>query len=86
MLQDAYVLDKENRAIVLASIERHCAYRGWNLLAAHVRSNHLHIIVESRTRPKHFSRRSSTSGCALRWRSHPNKLTTSALCVAKATG
>lgn len=52
MLQDAYVLDKENRAIVLASIERHCAYRGWNLLAAHVRSNHLHIILESGIRPE----------------------------------
>ena len=37
---------------MLAVIQRHCAYRGWNLLAAHVRSNHVHIIVEAETRPE----------------------------------
>ena len=26
--------------------------RGWDLLAAHVRSNHVHAIVESETRPE----------------------------------
>ncbi|MCL4401973.1 MAG: hypothetical protein M1436_04815, partial [Acidobacteria bacterium] len=45
MLQDPYVLDESGRAVVLAAIQRHCAYRGWNLLAAHVRSNHVHTIV-----------------------------------------
>jgi REP element-mobilizing transposase RayT len=52
MLQDPYVLDHASRAVVLAAIQRHCALRGWNLLAAHVRSNHLHAIVESETRPE----------------------------------
>jgi hypothetical protein len=33
-------------------IQRHCVYRGWNLLAAHVRSNHVHTIVEAETRPE----------------------------------
>jgi REP element-mobilizing transposase RayT len=52
MLQDPYVLDREGRAIVLASLRRHCGYRGWNLLAAHVRSNHVHAIVEAEIRPE----------------------------------
>jgi REP element-mobilizing transposase RayT len=52
MLQDPYVLDEAARQLVLVAIQRHCAYRGWNLLAAHVRSNHVHVIVEAETRPE----------------------------------
>ena len=52
MLQDPYVLDAVARPVVLAAIHRHCAYRGWNLLAAHVRSNHVHILVEAETQPE----------------------------------
>jgi REP element-mobilizing transposase RayT len=52
MLQQPYVLDQARRAIVLAAIQKHCAYRGWNLLAAHVRSNHVHTIVEAETLPE----------------------------------
>jgi REP element-mobilizing transposase RayT len=52
MLQDPYVLDQVRRDVVLAAIHRHCALRGWNLLAAHVRSNHVHVIVESEARPE----------------------------------
>ena len=52
MLQDPYVLAEGARPVVLAAIQRHCAHRGWNLLAAHVRSNHVHVIVEAETRPE----------------------------------
>ena len=52
MLQDPYVLDQAGRAVVLAAIQRHCAHRGWNLLAAHVRSNHVHAVVETEARPE----------------------------------
>ncbi len=52
MLQDAYVLNEFSRAVVLAAIQRHCTLRGWNLLAAHVRSNHVHAIVESEVQPE----------------------------------
>ena len=52
MLQDPYVLNATGRTIVLTAIQKHCAYRGWNLLAAHVRSNHVHAIVEAETRPE----------------------------------
>jgi len=52
MLQDPYVLDEASRTVVLAAIQRHCAQRGWNLLAAHVRSNHVHAVVEAEARPE----------------------------------
>ena len=52
MLQDPYMLDREARAVVLASLRKHCAHRGWSLLAAHVRSNHVHTIVEAEIRPE----------------------------------
>lgn len=52
MLQDPYELVPASRAMVLAAIQRHCAHRGWNLLAAHVRSNHVHVVVEAETRPE----------------------------------
>ncbi len=52
MLQDPYVLDHASRTVVLAALQGHCAHRGWNLLAAHVRSNHVHVIVEAEAQPE----------------------------------
>jgi REP element-mobilizing transposase RayT len=52
MLQEPYLLDEVSRVGVLAAIQRHCALRGWNLLAAHVRSNHVHAVVESEMLPE----------------------------------
>ena len=52
MLQDPCVLDEAGRAVVLATIQGYCTHRGWNLLAAHVRSNHVHAVVEAETRPE----------------------------------
>jgi REP element-mobilizing transposase RayT len=52
MLHVPFMLDEERRTVVLASIQQHCVYRGWSLLAAHVRSNHVHAIVEADVRPE----------------------------------
>ena len=52
MLQEPYVLDRARRVVVLKALQRHCAHRGWKLLAAHVRSNHVHAIVEAEVRPE----------------------------------
>ena len=52
MLQEAYVLDEQGRAAVLAALRSHCLHRGWRLLAAHVRSNHVHAVVEAEVRPE----------------------------------
>jgi len=40
------------REIVLRSIQEVCSHRNWNLIAAHVLSNHLHVIVEGVDRPE----------------------------------
>jgi len=52
MVQDPYLLDETGRAVVLAAIRKHAKYRKWNLLAAHVRSNHVHIVVDAEARPE----------------------------------
>jgi REP element-mobilizing transposase RayT len=52
MLQNPYLLDQAGRKIVMEAIERHCAHRGWNLLAAHVRSNHAHAVVQAEALPE----------------------------------
>ncbi len=52
MVQDPYGLDQTSRAVVLEAITSHCGHRGWKLLAAHVRSNHVHVVVEAETRPE----------------------------------
>jgi REP element-mobilizing transposase RayT len=38
-------LDTTRREIVLKSLKEVCKHRTWTLLAAHVRSNHVHIVV-----------------------------------------
>jgi REP element-mobilizing transposase RayT len=52
MAQQPYQLDQESRASVLAVMRHHCEYRGWNLLAAHVRMSHVHVVVEAQVRPE----------------------------------
>jgi len=52
MLDEPYLLDQTGREVVLAALRQHCAYRGWNLLAAHVRLTHVHAIVEAEIRPE----------------------------------
>jgi hypothetical protein len=47
-----YLLDGTRRELVLGSIHEVCSHRGWNLLAAHVRLNHVHTVVEADTRPE----------------------------------
>ena len=45
-------MDGDSRAVVLHALEQVCWHRGWNLLAAHVRSNHVHVIVETEVPPE----------------------------------
>ena len=52
MPQAPYRLDRDSRAAVLAALRGHCVHRGWPLLAAHVRTNHVHVIVEAEVRPE----------------------------------
>ncbi|HKW98592.1 MAG TPA: transposase [Bryobacteraceae bacterium] len=52
MVQPPYALDRARRATVLAAIQEVCAHRGWQLIAAHVRATHVHLIVEAEVSPE----------------------------------
>ncbi len=43
---DIYLLDDRRRPIVLAAVLTTCALEHWALIAAHIRTNHAHLIVE----------------------------------------
>ncbi len=47
-----YVMDSESRAMSLQALTEVCSHRGWNLFAAHVRTNHVHVIVEAEVPPE----------------------------------
>ena len=51
MSEQPYLLDSSRRNIVLNAIKEVCFYRKWTLLAAHVRTNHVHIIVHAMVSP-----------------------------------
>jgi REP element-mobilizing transposase RayT len=52
MDQAPYDLDEIRRDAVLKAIQEVCARRSWSLLAAHVRSNHVHTVVEAQAEPE----------------------------------
>jgi REP element-mobilizing transposase RayT len=52
MDQAPYVLNGDRRACVLGSLGENCAYHGWTLLAAHVRSTHVHAVVDAEIEPE----------------------------------
>jgi REP element-mobilizing transposase RayT len=52
MDQAPYHLDQIRRDALLEAIQEVCAHRGWSLLAAHVRSNHVHTVVEAGVLPE----------------------------------
>ncbi len=43
MNQAPYLLDRDSRAAVLDALREVCLHRCWGLLAAHVRTNHVHV-------------------------------------------
>ena len=45
MDQPPYRLDQARRQAVLAAIIERCPQREWDLIAVHVRANHVHMIV-----------------------------------------
>jgi len=52
MDQEPYYLDTMRRDGVLAAIQEVCLHRGWFLLAAHVRSSHVHTVVDADSPPE----------------------------------
>ena len=70
MSEVPYILDDVRRRIALAAIQEVCVFRKWSLLAAHVRSNHVHIVLHALINPEpimntfksYLSRRLNMSG------------------------
>jgi REP element-mobilizing transposase RayT len=52
MEQPPYFLDEVRRTTVLDAVREVCLHHGWSLWAAHVRTNHVHVIVEADVRPE----------------------------------
>jgi REP element-mobilizing transposase RayT len=53
MCQPRYLLDDKHRQIVMQAMREVCSHRGWTLLAAHVRTNHVHAVVEANRSAEH---------------------------------
>lgn len=47
-----YRMDARRREAVLAALQERCCERGWSLMAGHVRTNHVHLVVEAEPRPE----------------------------------
>src|SRR4051794_23299374 len=52
MDQVPYLLDKDRRVTVLNALREVCFHRGWSFWAAHVRTNHVHAVVEADVPPE----------------------------------
>jgi hypothetical protein len=47
-----YSLDHRGRTVVLEALKQVCSQRHWIMLACHVRSTHVHVIVEGNAKPE----------------------------------
>ncbi len=54
MLQSPYLLDHHQRQIVLDTIKEVCKHHEWILLATHVRTNHVHLVIHAITSPENI--------------------------------
>ena len=52
MKHPPYALDEAKRKVVFEAIQVVCRWREWNLLALHVRSNHVHTVVDADRSPE----------------------------------
>jgi lysozyme family protein len=52
MDQPPYALDRSRRDAVLQAILDRATQRGWTVLAAHVRTNHVHVVITAEVVPE----------------------------------
>jgi REP element-mobilizing transposase RayT len=52
MDQAPYILNAPGRSAVLDSIREVCLHRQWALQAAHVRTTHVHVVVDAEEKPE----------------------------------
>ncbi len=51
MTQPAYVMDGPRRKVVRDAVVEICREKDWDLLALHVRTNHVHVVVSAEREP-----------------------------------
>ena len=51
LAQPPFRMDDAARAVVRDAIIDHCAFRRWELVTLNVRSNHVHVVVQSNLTP-----------------------------------
>lgn len=51
MVQPEYVMDAARRRVVRDALVAICREKEWNLLALHIRSNHVHVVVQADREP-----------------------------------
>ena len=47
LLHPPITLDAEERALILRSVRQVCDHRAWTLYAAHIRTNHVHAVIQA---------------------------------------
>ena len=52
MTEEPYLLDEQRRQALLEAIQETCSHRGWDLLTAHARTNHVHAVVAADAKPE----------------------------------
>jgi REP element-mobilizing transposase RayT len=52
MDQPAYEMDEPHRRAAIQGIADRCARHDWQLIAVHVRSNHVHVVVGAEEKPE----------------------------------
>ena len=52
MTRPAYTLDEPRREVVLRASLEHAGFRGWKVLALHVRTRHIHLVTSADTTPE----------------------------------
>jgi hypothetical protein len=62
MDQAPYEMDEPRRHAVLEAVIHRCKRKEWPLLAAHVRTNHVHLIVQSENTPEFVMNATEISG------------------------
>lgn len=52
MTDPPYRMDERRRGVVLAAILEHAGFRAWRVLACHVRTTHVHVVVSGDASPE----------------------------------
>ena len=52
MNQPLYTMDEPRRQTVLEAITVRCKQSNWSLIAAHVRENHVHVVIQAQEKPE----------------------------------